>query len=209
MTQIAKITPIDASTTKSNVQEKVHDFLKTILSNNILFQSEIESVTDKYSKGDRLFRVLTTKTNEQYVIGDKGIERLVGSKYLENVLKDLDLNWTSVKTKVVPTKTISETNQFQITIKQNKNLMQLYSNDFIPISEYVGEEKPTDIFEAKEKVESVSGFFDMAFGVNLRYQNGKVIVIDTEYSSFEGVSEATCFDELQDLTLTFKLSDFI
>lgn len=216
MSMTYQITPINETSNIENVYEQVHKFLNEILSNNIL-KHQIVARKKVRNNDDRMFSLITTNKDEQYVVCDGGLERLIGSVYLQKALTNDHIKkfgWKTARTKVMPTIKTLQTGEFTITIKRGiaelNNLLLLYSDDFIPFSEYIGEEKPheLDFVGIKKYIQETTGFWDMVHNANIRIYKGSITIIDTEYNSFNYNGMSVINRELINHKLTFNLSDF-
>lgn len=210
------MTPINETSNIENVYEQVYTFLKEILSNNILCDQIVEQKKLRNNDG-RMFPLITTNKNEQYVVCRGGLERLIGSIYLQKALTNdyiKKFEWKTARTKVIPTIKTLQTGEFTITIKRGnaelKNLLLLYSDDFIPLSEYVGEETlhDFDFVGVKKYIQEITGFWDMVHNANIRIYKGLITIIDTEYNSFNYNGISIINEELINRKLTFNLVDF-
>ena len=217
MSLIHKITPINDKTNLENVQNSVHDFLKETLHGNILSDRIIRKTTLRANGGTgRMFTLITTEKDVRYVVCNGGLERLIGYHYLKNALLNSSIEqygWRTANTKVIPLN-LSKSGKFTVTIRKGKNhlenLLLIDSDNFITVSEYVGEVKPDfmDTLNGRHITET-TGFSDMACSANLRMHEGHITIFDTEYGSFTYKGEPIIIDDLIGYEMTFDLKDFI
>ena len=92
-------------------------------------------------------------------------ERFCGFLYLQNALKESGLN----------------------NVFAAENKMTMHNHQIIYLSRYCGEKRP-EYFEHKANLQTLSdkiGFTDTAGCANLREEDGKIYVFDTEKHSFD------------------------
>jgi hypothetical protein len=217
MSKISEITPIKDGMTKVDAEKATKLILKEILvSENMLEVKDIVSNETKMC-GVRGFQLITLKDGSEWVVGDRGIERLIGAQYLK---KNLAVEgWDVVKTKFIykpNSDNVIKVELMNANEKPLENLLTLCSSDFISLSKYVGDKKPTpqnSKLIRKTKVVDETGFNDMVLNANLREQeNGDIVIIDTEYCSFTSagvfpISDATNL-ELSGVEFSFPISEF-
>lgn len=220
-----QITPIVDGMSVEEAKAKIAEFLTAALKGRKFSDEELSQATcEECHSSWRTFNVFTFQDGTQWVNGDKGLERIIGAYYLKQQLSN-DIE-------VVDTKYMLNTaSQGYITIKVKsatatplKGIMTLESDDFISFSRYVGEKRPVtslglklDVSGRDLSIDDVNiirntGFTDMNSAANLRYQEDKLIIIDTEYNSFDGGIKSDPFSEvtqqlLGDIEFTYTLEE--
>lgn len=101
--------------------------------------------------------------SEWIFLNNKQKERFCGFLFLQKALKDSNID----------------------NILPAENKMAIYDRKIIYLSKYCGEKKP-DIFERMNEIRALNniGFTDTPGGANLREENDKIYVFDTEKGSF-------------------------
>lgn len=89
---------------KEEGKYEIISFLSKILTYDAqIAGSSISKIIEDHGDGSpRPFRLVILKDNSQWVVGNKGIERIIGAKYLDMQLKKLttlNFKWTAVATK--------------------------------------------------------------------------------------------------------------
>lgn len=189
MSKINCLSPFDESTNEDNFKEQILDYLQGILSfDNLIQQKDIKSIDNMGSA--RSFQVLTLKDGSKWVMGDKGIQRIAGSKHLEETLKeikgDLEGTWKAVETKY-----ILQTQPIKCSIDfapKSATLPLLNSTSVISVSKYEGDNRPEFLDNTRDadkaKITNESGYEDFTLNTNQRVVEDSTVIIDTEYSSF-------------------------
>lgn len=223
---IGDITPVKDGMTKAEAENAIYCFLKTEvfkLENEIDTKDIKEDKMVKFSGAIREKRLFTLKDGTEWVQGDGGLERLLGALYLEKAIEHNNLKkWQVVKTKFI----LKDVETIKIKIKKSqdnplKNIFTIDSNDFVTVSQYVGDKKPdidTDFISTLTVFQTTTGFTDCDPKnnfPNLRVQEGrdKIIVIDTEYGSFSNKDKIGIPSQQTELDLggamfTFTAEDF-
>ena len=109
-------------------------------------------------------KILTYEDGSEWVfLTDKGKERFCGFLYLQNALKESNIE----------------------NIEAAENKIAIYDKKIIYLSKYYGDEKP-DPWKNLDKIQAIrkTGFSDLSNCANLREQNGKTYIFDTEKFSF-------------------------
>lgn len=110
--------------------------------------------------------ILTYEDNTEWVfLSNKPQERFCGFLYLQNALKESDLN----------------------TITAAENKITIHDKEIIYLSQYCGEKRPGLFGHIDEfqKLNKDIGFTDMLGSANLRERDDKIYVFDTEKGSFD------------------------
>ena len=131
--------------------------------------------------------IVTYEDGSEWVfLPDKGKERFCGFLYLQNALKESNIE----------------------NIEAAENKIAIHDKKIIYLSKYCGEEKP-DLWKNFDKIQAIqtTGFSDLSHCANLREQNGKIYIFDTEKGSFNKNvyskidSFAPLHDEIQETLL--------
>ncbi len=188
--KIHEITPIKDGMSKTQAEVEIKSFVSNLLSTNLIKQENIHSIEHKVC-GVRPYTLISLKDGSSWVQGDKGLERVIGSSYLGKQVKDLGEKWEAVETKCFLANEANPNIKIKIKGAEKKpleNLLTIGSNDVISCSKYVGDKKPEDNLDfmiERTNIGNSTGFHDFMFNANLREQeNGKIVIIDTEYGSF-------------------------
>ena len=223
MSKINAITPIKDGMSTIEAERAIKFFLKEILRGNLLRAEDVIQEATK-TCGVRTYTLITLKDNTQWVLGNNGLERLIGAAYLKNNLT-LD-GWNVVETKCFLQDGTSEKIICTITEVESeplKNILTIHSNDFISCSKYMGDKNPSafvggkylsSIDGDKQTITSETGFHDFACNNNIRQQkDGTMTLIDTEYFSFSS-DDATPIStetnvELGGAEFIFDLNDIL
>lgn len=159
------------------------------------------------------YYTVTLKDGSKWYQGNKGIERIIAADYLDKELKELNNGWEAVETKF---RLKNEANKF-ITVRIKKTdtpgflegIPTIISDDIITFSKDAGHDEPdTSSLSAEgrsnalqaSKIEKCIGYNDFVNSVNLRLQDdGKIVMIDTEYGSFTNDNGSLLSDESEAL----------
>ena len=187
------------STSKGNQEENVGTFkmisflAKTLDSSASITSDSIKNSGFKKDASPRMFNAVTLKDKSEWVIGDKGIERIIGAKYLDLQLKTLtglNFKWSAVPTKYYQNS--------KIEFSSASELVKPSRSPILSLSQYVGSAKPKDSPELRSdklEITEATGFSDFPCNANLRKQlDGSIIIIDTERTSFTGRDEVFSFN---------------
>lgn len=138
-------------------------------------------------RGGRLSQSIILKyddRSEWVYLNNNVEERFCGFLFLQNALRELNIN----------------------NILPAENRMAIHEREIIYLSKYCGEKK-LDSPENDDKLEILRkvGFIDFAGYANLRIEDGKIWVFDTEKSSFDKEIRDT-IDVFVDLHKTIRAS---
>jgi len=229
---IGDITPVKDGMSKEEAKEAILSFLKNEVfkPENEIKQGDIISDTTKAfgARTAEKSRIITLKDGTQWIAGDKGLQRFLGALYLKKAIEHHGLHqWRAVETKFI-LKNTGETITIQVKKSQDdplKNIFTINSDKFISFSRYIGDDKVTntdlekilgDLIE-RHAITHATGFFDMGSAgeyPNLRIQDHKITLIDTEYSSFKNANKVQPPSEKTELelggtTFTFPINELM
>ena len=221
---IGDITPVKDEMNKKAAKTAIKNFLKAEVfkpENEINAKDIVSDRPKKFgTRGDEQ-RFITLKDGTEWVGSKDGLQRFLGAIYLRKAIDENKvLKFQAVETKFM----IKEQPQnITINIKKSedtplKNIFTINSDNFISFSRYVGDKKPTkeDLqgFIVYELLHN-TGYSDFGgYGeypnLRIKVEDNKIIVIDTEYASFENKDKVKEPEnkELGGSTFTFSIADF-
>lgn len=216
MTKINEITPIRDGMTREEAEEKTKLFLQELLVARINKNTiAVERTEVLGAKSCNIIRLQGEDT--KWVKCQDGLQRLIGANYLEKLLPTLELKntWEVVETKCVLKDKRKPTITVKISTDKLTGLPTINSNDFYTCSKYVGDDKPSyDVLSDKIMIRSETGYTDFAHDSNIReITGGKLVIIDTEYSSFSNHGMTPISDEtiqgLNNFEFSFRPSELL
>jgi len=202
---IRSITPIKSDMNPEQWGKAIFSFLKESLKpESELKTAEISSKQSRQKQVGKPFEISTLNDGSEWIRGKEGgLNRFFGHLYLKKAIEHYDLK----------TLCVAETRFAYIGQPNSGFSIEIYpagkdrltdipvvdSMDFCSYSRYVGDEGFNDLGSIAEGFNSAEitsqekeelkilytniGYTDLHIG-NLRKQNGKIFIIDTEYGSF-------------------------
>ncbi len=135
--------------------------------NNYIMDSSNEIVNMwKAGRGNQSTIVQFQDATEWVHLGDRPVERFCGFLYLE--------------------KTLNEFNVSSVQAAENK--IAILNKQIIYLSKYYGDIKPQSLYKYRDELSILDKdvrFTDTIYNANLRENDGKVYVFDTEKTSFD------------------------
>jgi hypothetical protein len=218
MTKINEITPIRDGMTREEAEEATKLFLQELLVERINKNKiAVERQEMLGAKSCNIIRLQGEDTKWVKCPNNDGLQRLIGANYLANHLptQELERTWGVVETKCVLKEKYKPTITVKISTDKLTGLPTINSNDFYTCSKYVGENRPNyNLLSDKIMIRSETGYKDFIYDSNIReITGGKIVIIDTEYSSFSNDSMTPISDEtiqeLNNFEFSFRPSELL
>ncbi|MBA3814030.1 MAG: hypothetical protein H0X26_06025 [Alphaproteobacteria bacterium] len=208
---LGDITPVKDGMTSEEAKSAIQSFFQkeVFTQQNEISWKDFCRVDTRTSPAGRNYTLITLNDGTKWVFNEElkwsgghyevrrhglahpdGIQRFLGALYLKKAINSHSLTeeWRAVDTKFL---LINPMDPINIRVEKSaksslKNIFTIESQDFISLSRYVGEEKPTTTSEQRFKLNKLTSYCDLIANVNLRKEGSSniITIIDTAYDSF-------------------------